>query len=203
MEATSDATCKLDRVAAKWGMPEIDSELRERREAGDSLRDLETLFNEAVLGAAMASAGTDPLDGEVANLYRLLRDDGVRPEKRIDAQSRLRRHGLDPEELVDDFVSYQTVRTHLNDCLGVSTERETSLSVAEGRTTVFKLVSRAESVTQRTIERLARDGPLSIGTPSVTLSIRIACSECNAEYTFTQLLDRRGCSCEGTDGGSG
>lgn len=203
MDATSDATCKLDRVAAKWGVTEADTELRERWAAGDSLRDLETRFNEAVLEAAMSSAGTDALDGEVANLYRLLTDEGVRPEKRIDAQSRLRRHGLDPEELVDDFVSYQTVRTHLNDCLGVSTERDTSLSVAEGRTTVYKLVSRAESVTERTIERLAREGSLSIGTPSVTLSIRVACSECNDEFTFTQLLDRRGCSCEGTDGGSG
>lgn len=203
MEATADATCKLDRVAAKWGVADIDSELRERREAGDSLRDLETLFNEAVLDAALATTGTDALDGEVANLYRLLTDDGVRPEKRIDAQSRLRRNGLDPEELVDDFVSYQTVRTHLNDCLDVSTERETSLSVDEGRTTVFKLVSRAESVTRRTIERLAREGSLAIGTPSVTLSVRVACSECNAEYTFTQLLDRGGCSCEDADRGSG
>ncbi|MDS0279600.1 hypothetical protein NDI85_17535 [Halomicroarcula sp. S1AR25-4] len=195
MSAESGTTCKVDRVAEKRGLTELDDELRERWADGDSLRDLERYCNEAILRSAMRAAGMETLDGEAANLYRLLTDDDVGPGKRIDAKSRLQRNGLDPETLTSDFVSYQTVRTHLNDCLDVTTARDSTLSVDSARNTVLKLVSRTESVTTQTIARLTEQGSLTIPSPSVTLSLRVACSECGDEYTFTGLLERGGCSC--------
>lgn len=192
----SGATCKVDRVAEKRGLSDLDERLRERWADGDSLRDLERVCNEAILRSAMRAAGMDTLDGEAANLYRLLTDDDVGPGKRIDAKSRLQRNGLDPETLTGDFVSYQTVRTHLNDCLGVATNRDRSLSVDGARNTVLKLVSRTESVATQTIERLTRQGTVTVGKPSVTVSLRVACSACGEEYTFGSLLERGGCACD-------
>ncbi|WP_324759374.1 rod-determining factor RdfA [Haloarcula sp. GH36] len=200
MTAESEPTCKIDRVAAKWDLKGIDRRLRARRAAGDSLRDLETYFNESVVAAALDRAQAETVDGEAANLYRLLTGADVSAGKRVDAESKLRRNGIDPEPLADDFVSYQTVRTHFNDCLETPTERETTLTVDDARTTVLKLVSRTESVAHRTIDRLVRSGALTIPAPSVTVSLRVACSECNNEYSFTRLLDRGGCSCGGESG---
>lgn len=198
MSQESGAGCKIDSVAEERGLTAIDERLTDRWADGESLRDLESFFNEAVLQSAMTAAGMDTIDGEPANLYRLLTDDAVTAGKRVDAESRLRRNGIDPESVVSDFVSYQTVRNHLNDCLDVRTARESTYSVTDARSTVHKLVSRVESVTVRAIERLGGEGELSIGDPSVTVSVRVACSECNDEYTFSGLLNRGTCSC--TDG---
>lgn len=196
MTAESDSTCKIDRVSEKWELATIDDQLRTRWADGDSLRDLETYYNEAVLRSAMESEGMDALDGEVSNVYRLLTDEDVSPGKQIDAESRLRQSGIDPTELTDDFVSYQTVRTHLNDCLGLETARETSLTIDEARTTVLKLISRTESVATQMIGRLETDDELRISAPTVTLSLRVGCADCDDEYTFSTLLERGGCSCE-------
>ncbi|WP_373222135.1 rod-determining factor RdfA [Halorientalis marina] len=191
---SGDTGCKVDRVCERWDLT-MGDELRERWRGGESLRELETVFNEAVLRAALQSADADVIDGEAANLYRLLTDDSVSAGQRVDAEARLRRAGLDPTAVTDDFVSYGTVRTHLNECLGIETTRDTRLDPDEGRTTVLKLLSRTESVTERTIARLTDQGALTIPAPSVTLSLRVACDQCGDEYSFSQLLSRGGCSC--------
>jgi hypothetical protein len=191
----SGPRCKVDRVAEQRGLSGVDERLRRRRADGESLRELAAFYNRTVLEAAMRGAGMDPLDGEVANLYRLLTDDAVSPGERIDAESRLRRNGVDPSGVTDDFVSHATVRTHLNDCLGVTTAREATPGVDDARTTLLKLVSRTESVARRTVERLAARDALVLPDPSVSVSLRVACGECGDEYTISRLLERGGCSC--------
>ena len=57
MAGESGPGCKVDRVSEKYGLTAVDDRLRERRERGDSLRDLERVYNERVLAAAMESAG--------------------------------------------------------------------------------------------------------------------------------------------------
>lgn len=195
MSGESGSGCKIDRVAEAWGVSDLDARLRERWAEGESLRDLETYVNERLLRAAMRAAGVDPVDGEAANLYRVLTDEGVSPGERISAESRLERAGVEPGAITDAFVSYGTVRNHLRDCLGVETDRDTSPDPDEARRTVLKLVSRTEAVAERAIERLAAAGALTIPEPSVTLSLRVACGDCGDEYTFSELLAREGCSC--------
>lgn len=197
MPSHSGETCKIDRVVDERDLEAVHDALRERWSDGESLRDLEAFFNRTVLEAAMTTAGMESIDGEAANLYRLLTDDDVSAGKRIDAESRLERDGIDPDALTDDFVSYQTVRTHLNSCLGVETTREQAFGISDARNTVHKLVSRTESVTLQVLERLAGQGTLAIGSPSVTVSVRVACSTCNDEYSFSALLEEEGCSCTG------
>lgn len=187
--------CKIDRVAQKWKLEDLDNRLLERRETGASLRDLEAYHNRRVLEAAMEDAGIETLEGEVENLYRLLTDDDVSVGTRVEAQSRLERNGIDPGSIADDFVSYQTVRTHLNDCLDIDTERNAEIDETKAKNIVFKLLSRTESITERTIDRLRSSDLLAVGKPEVTLSLRIACTDCGEEYTFARLVERGRCSC--------
>ncbi|SIS13290.1 rod-determining factor RdfA [Natronorubrum thiooxidans] len=191
--------CKIDRISQKWDLESLDERLLERREAGDSLRDLETYYNQQVLEAAMTAAGMEPLEGEVENLYQLLTGDNVGAGTKVEAQSRLKRNDVDPETITSDFVSYQTVRTHLNDCLNVETKRDTGIDETGAKNIVFKLLSRTESITKRTIERLRSSDRLAIGEPEVTLSLRVACKDCGEEYTFTRLVERGRCSCSHED----
>jgi len=194
-----ETRCKVGRVSQERALSGLDEELRERWESGSSLRDLETYVNEQVLAGAMQRAGLDPVDGEAANLYRVLTDDDVSAGERVTATSRLEREGVDLGAVRADFVSYGTVRTHLRDCLGVETSRDRSIDADEARRTVLRLVSRTEAVTERTVERLTDAGILSIPEPSVGLSLRVACGACGDEYTFSDLLAHGGCSCEGED----
>ena len=200
--ANDTGDCKIDRVARKRDLADLDRRLLERRDEGASLRDLEAYHNRAVLEAAMNEAGMETLEGEVENLYRLLTDDDVSVGTRVEARSRLERNGVDPDAVTDDFVSYQTVRTHLNDCLDVDTERTARIDRTDAKNVVFKLLSRTESITARTIDRLRTGGHLTIGTPEVTLSLRVACTDCGEEYTFARLVDRGRCSCR-EDGRTG
>jgi len=195
MPDESGGGCKVDRVSQKYGLDEVDEVLKDLQKEGTSLRDLETQYNQQVLESTLREAGVDVLQGEVENLYQLLTGDDVSAGMRVEARSRLERQGIDPETIRDDFVSYQTVRTHLRECLAVDTERESTVTPTGAKNTVFKLISRTESVTNRTIERLRSSGLLHVGTVDVTLSLRIACTDCGEEYTFSRLLERGRCSC--------
>lgn len=196
MSCSGDQACKVDRVSKKWGLENIDERLRRRREgSGDSLRDLEEFFNQRVLEAALRDARAETIEGEVENAYRVLTEDEVSSGARVEVKDRLERDGIDPESVMSDFVSYQSIRTHLRNCLDIDTNRKTELSPSDGKNVVFKLLSRTEAVTKRTIERLCSAGHLSVGEVDVSLSIRITCSECGEEYAFSRLVDRGGCGC--------
>ncbi|ELY62901.1 rod-determining factor RdfA [Natrinema versiforme] len=196
MSADDSRTCKIDRVCEKWGLDGADTMLRERRQHADaSLRDLERDFNQRVLEAAMRTARMEIVEGEVENIYHLLTADDVSSGSRVEVTDRLRRSGVDPEAVRADFVSYQTIRTHLQDCLGVDTSHDPSVTIPDAKNTVFKLLSRTEVITERTIDRLRSADHVRISDVDVTLSLRIACTRCGEEYTFSRLLERGRCNC--------
>ncbi|WP_345782541.1 rod-determining factor RdfA [Halostagnicola sp. A-GB9-2] len=66
----------------------------------------------------MRDSGVGMLDGEVENLYHLLTDAETSAGTKVDARSRFERNGLDPDTILSHFVSCQTIRIHLKDCLG-------------------------------------------------------------------------------------
>jgi hypothetical protein len=197
MTGSGDHACKVDRVSEKWDLDDIDERLRRHREVSDeSLRDLEAFFNQRVLEAAMRDARAETIEGEVKNVYRVLTEDGVSSGSRVEVENRLERIGVDPEAVMSDFVSYQSIRTHLRSCLDIDTGQETELTPTDGKNTVFKLLSRTEAVTKRTVDRLRSAGHVTVGDVDVRSSLRITCSECGEEYTFSRLVDRGGCRCD-------
>jgi hypothetical protein len=192
--------CKVERVCAEYDLPSLPERLVERRTGTDaSLRALEGFFNRTVLAAAMRAAGMELVDGEAANVRRLLVDDDVSHAARTEARDRLDRAGVDVDAVTDDFVTYGTIRTHLRECEGVETGRETTVDAETVRDTVFKLVGRSEAVTERELSRLAATDAFDAGELSVSLTARVACETCGEEYGLRRLLERGGCGCGGTE----
>ncbi len=191
-------SCKVGRTAEQYGLDGLDELLRERRAEGASLRRLETVVNEAALRSALEAADTDVFR-DAETIYRNLTSEDVSAGVRTETEAWLSRVGVDPAELDADFVSYQTVRSHLRECLDVDTARDSSLSVDDAEGTVEWARSRSEGIIGRTIERLDDTDGFHSGTVDVTQVVRVSCRDCGASYPVERFLDRGGCDC-GSDG---
>lgn len=197
--------CKVGRVAERYGLPELDSRLVERWR-GDgterhSLRQLEADVNRQLLRAAMRRTGADPLPGEVANVYRLLVDDEVSAGVRVEARRRLEFRGLAVDDVLDDFVSHQTVHAHLTGCLGVShgTDSPDGDPVESAVGTVAALRSRLEAVGSSTLRTLVDGGDLDLDGFETFVDVTVVCDECGRSDGFEALVERGGCECRTED----
>lgn len=192
--------CKVGRTIRKRE-PAVTDEVLAARWRGDggprrSLRDLADRFNESLVRATMRSAGMDPLDGEAENVYRLLTDDEVSTGVRTQTARRLERNGVDIDALQSDFVSHQTIHTHLTDCLSVSRESEGD---DEGRLQrendrIQALRNRVIAVTEDTLGRLD-DEEITTGDVDVFTTISVRCKDCGTSREVNELLERGGCEC--------
>lgn len=203
-DAGSDScACKVERVAVAHGLADLDDTLvslwRGDGHEQYSLRRLETYVNCAVLGAAMREAGMDPIDGAVENVHRLLVADEVSEGARTEVTRRLERNGVDVASVRDDFVSHQTIHTHLRECLSVSRETEEPTPEARRRTveeTVFALQNRTEAVTRGSLERLRAADGVALDAFDVLVDVSVTCEACGRVYDVDTLLDRGGCDCQ-------
>lgn len=187
-------SCKIGRNAASYGLSDLDRRLLAEREEGASLRDLERVVNEALLAAALRRADAEVV-GDVASVYETLTDDDASAGERTALTDRLSRAGVDVEALHEDFVSYQTVRNHLRECLDVETGRRTDLSLSDARGTIEWARSRSEGIVERTVERLADADEVAAGDVDVSHTARVSCADCGASYPVERFLERGGCEC--------
>jgi hypothetical protein len=176
-----------DRLEALWT---ADGDRRE------SLRSLADRFNKRLLEEAMVDAGMSTIEGEVDNIHRLLTDDDVSSGARTEARMRLSRNGVAVDELGDDFVTYQAIRSYLKDYREAEyqgTDDGTRVeSVAE---TIQRLRSRTRSVARKSLDQLAETGTLSIGEFRVFVDVTVLCEDCNTQYGVAELLDDARCEC--------
>jgi len=187
--------CKVGRNVSKYGLSEFDRRLRQRRADGASLRSLERVVNEALLQRALDAADAEVI-GDVSSIYAKLTGDDVSAGDRTEVRERLARAGVDTEELQSDFVSYQTVRTHLRECLDVDTARSRSLSTDDAQGTIEWARSRSEGIIERTLERLDDSDAVRAGALDVTHVVRVSCQDCGESYPVGTFLDRGGCDCD-------
>lgn len=203
-EASQDESCdcKVGRLVAAYSLADLDDELLDRwlGEGGEkeSLRDLESYVNRRVLGAAMDAADVDVLDGEVANVYRLLTADDASEGQRTETRNRLERSGVDVSAVEAAFVSHQTVHSHLRECLGASPDsgpgdpaerREQALD------TIAALRSRTEAVAETTLRRLAGANALTPDEFDVIVDVSVTCGRCGRVHSVSELIRDGGCSC--------
>ncbi|SFS09714.1 hypothetical protein SAMN05216559_3568 [Halomicrobium zhouii] len=187
-------SCKLGRNLAAYGLEDLHATIRERRADGDSLRDLERFVNRSLLDGAIREAGADVI-GDVDGIYDALTGDDVSAGKRTEVRERLEHAGVDVGAVEAAFVSYQTVRSHLRECLDVETARESRLSVDDARGTIEWARSRSEGIVERTVQRLAAAEEVAAGDVDVSHVVRIDCSDCGASYPVDRFVDRGGCDC--------
>jgi len=192
---------KIERLIDTYDLIGLGDELERRWTAtGDdrlSLRDLETLFNERLLEAAMRDAGSGSLEGEIETLYRSLTGDDTSSGVRTEARSRLSRAGVEIEQLERDFVSYQAIRTYLKDRRGAERDERTDAEqIAKDRESIQRLRSRTSAVTEDKLHRLRDTGRIDLGSFRLFTELNVLCEECGSQYPVEELLDRGGCDCD-------
>jgi hypothetical protein len=162
-----------------------------------SLRDLADYFNRRLLEAALSSTSAATIDGEVANLYRLLTADDVSSGMRTEARTRLERAGVDVAQLERDFVTYQAIRSYLKTYRGAEYEGTSDEeSVENVRETVQRLQSRLQHVVENGLTRLRSTGRLTLGEFRLFVDVDVLCETCGAQYGVVDLLRRGGCDCD-------
>lgn len=186
--------CKVGRSARAFGLPDLDGDLRRRHERGESLRGLATFVNRRILERAIAGADVDTVS-DAATIYDLLADDEVSAGRRTEVREKLARAGVDLEAVESSYVSHQTVRDHLRECLGVDTGVRTDVDRETARGTVEWARARFLGIAERTLERLATAGVLESGDLEVTATVRVTCTDCGETYRLGVLLDRGRCGC--------
>jgi len=191
----SEGCCKVGRVADRYDLFELDATLGRRHEAGDGLRDLADLVNRRILEDALTGADAD-IVGDADALYATITEDDVSAGRRAEVRAQLSNAGVDVLGMEDDFVSHQTIKTHLNDCLDIDTSRSSTLDRERASGTVEWARSRSEAVIERTMERLQANDELSTGSLSVTHTVRITCEDCGRTYRQDELLETGRCACE-------
>jgi hypothetical protein len=196
-----NTTYKVGTVLSSYDLLDLHAELPAMwlGETGEakSLRDLADEINIAVLRRAMERAGTDPLEGEAANAYRLLTGDDVSAGVRTQQRNRLEREGVAVDELDGDFVTHQAVYTYLTKGLGVSkdtTDNTDPLEKHEQR--IQRLRSRTEAVTESSLSELDNADEITLVSCDTNVDIRIYCQDCQTQYDLTDLLRAGGCNCE-------
>ncbi|RXK47934.1 rod-determining factor RdfA [Halorientalis pallida] len=163
----------------------------------ESLRALADRFNERLLKAAIADTGFSTVDGEVANIYRLLTADDVSSGNRVEAQRRLEQHGVDVDQLERDFVTYQAIRSYLKEYRGAQYEGDSEEDRVESVVdTIQRLKSRTRSVAEQSLEQLRTVGHIRLGEFRLFIDISVLCEECNSQYEFIELVKRGGCDCQ-------
>ena len=127
-----------------------------------SLRELADEFNRRLLGTAPSDAGVQLVPDEVEGRYRVLAEKSGDPADRTRVRRRLEREGVEVDELLNDFVSYQALRTHLTeyrDAEYVGTDTDPVESAVEG---IQRLLSRTVAVTESKFDQLRKADEITL-----------------------------------------
>lgn len=194
--------CKVQQTAAAFNTVDALDELVKARRDGTSFRKLTEQFNTRVIEQALERADIDgrsvhaALTGEdlSSDIYEVLRADCDRDIRRPELRARLSEAGVNVDALESSFVSHVTVRSHLQECVGVEPERssppfEQTVNTAQGART------RASNVIQSTIDRAVRNDQLLTGDLDAEVLVRLTCQDCGDTFYLSELLEQRQCSC--------
>ncbi|NHX37465.1 MULTISPECIES: rod-determining factor RdfA [Halolamina] len=194
---------KVEQLIEKHDLEGIGDRLERRWTANGeerkSLRDLADEFNRELLRVAMIDAEMQPLDGAVENVYRLLTDDDVSTADRKRAQRRLDREDVDVDQLQQEFVTYQAIRTYLREHRGASYSGETRDRTESEKEHIQRLRGRVQSVTNSKLAQLQRNGDIDLGSFRTLVEVNVLCEDCGTQYAVETLLDNGGCDCVGSD----
>lgn len=205
MEAAEDSDgrpgrrSKVERLIEEYGLTGVGRELErdwtaegERRR---SLRELADDFNQELLWAVASDAGVTLESGDLSTTYRALVDEDASQSARNRVTRRLEREEIDVDELTDSFVSYQAIRTYLQNCRGAEYEPDDRDSRSKDAENVRRLVGRTEAVAQSKLDGHREAGRITLGSFEVTASVHAFCVECETRLPVERILEQGGCDC--------
>jgi hypothetical protein len=196
---------KVERVIDSYGLDGLADDI-ERRWVGDgtesqSTRELATYFNKRVLAAAIDDSSVALVTEDVGDIYAALTDDTADHDTTL-IESRLRRGGVDISDVRDDFISHQTIYRYLTEIRGAERASPSeSERLENGSERIQRLQGRTTAVTEQTIDSLATNDIVSIGSFDVLTDVQVFCQDCGRSYDVTTFLERKHCDCaQQTDG---
>lgn len=206
-EGVGSPCCKVQRTAVTFDVSDALDELAAARQEGASFRTLATQFNTRVVEQVLGEIDVEgrsihaALTGEdiASEVYEVLRTDRDSDIRRAELRARLSDAGVDVENLESAFVSHVTIRSHLQECVGVEPERSTP-PFEQTVNTARSAQTRASNVVQSTIDRAVRHDQLQTGDLDVEILIRVTCQDCGDTFYLSELLEQQHCSCGSTDG---
>jgi len=161
-----------------------------------SLRSLADLFNKKLLETTMTNANMSTVDGEAENLYRLLTSDDVSRGKYTEARNLLEREEVDVDRLEKDFVTYQAIRSYLqNERDAEYQERDAEDKLTSSIESIQRLESRIRSVSDNTLTQLRNSSIITLGEFRIFININVHCEDCETQSQVTELLRNGGCEC--------
>jgi hypothetical protein len=191
---------KVARLIDEYGLDGLGAEMEQVWTANNderkSLRELADHFNQQLLDEALRDSGTQLLDGERENLYRLLTDEAVGESDRTRARRRLQRGGVDVDALEDDFVTYQAIRTYLKTHRQAEYNRDDRDRAVVERKNIQQLQGRTTAVTEGKLNQLKKNDHISLGDFRTLVDTHVLCEDCGERYAVDELLDRGGCDCK-------
>ncbi|MCD2204036.1 rod-determining factor RdfA [Halobacterium sp. KA-6] len=187
---------KVGRVLEEYDLRSLDAELDEMwlgAESADSysLRGLSNHINKQVLRTAMERADIDPLDGEIEETYRILRNDDIDQIVYQNTVHRLQREGIDVTSLERDFVTHQAVYTYLTKFRGVTRDQCNRNESDPDHMIRDQLTENAKEL----FESIRQEEQISLGDFELDVDVRIHCRSCTETYSLKDLLQRGGCAC--------
>ena len=203
IDAEITCDCKSGRGIEKYTQDAFHREIARQYQNDDvSLRDLEERINkEFVIGAIRRAESTEwgvaSFDATPEEIVHALHSDDVPPGKAKRIETRLEQAGIDTDALRKSFISYRTVKNHLNDCVDIDTSTESTITRTDARNTTAWARKRCEAVIAQTVERLSNTGLATIGDDfDVTVTPRVTCNECGDSSTISEFIGSDGCSCD-------
>ena len=190
---------KVARLIERYDLGDLGKELElswttegeERR----SLRELADYFNQQLLRANITGERAQPVEGEIENLYQLLTADETSEASKKRAQRQLQREGIDVESLQSNFVTYQAIRSYLQDYRGAEYSKSQRNRTTSTKEDIQQLKGRLERVAESKLNRLQRSDDIQISSVSVLVDTAVICEDCGSQYTVDELLEDKACEC--------
>jgi hypothetical protein len=196
----ADSGCKVDAIIETYGLASADPVYESIDEgllarwtgAGDrssmGYRSLTEWFNKRLLKRVYDEHGRGSVAARLDSDYGRLRsdDDFVREE----IIGSLRVEGIDGEALVQDLVSWGTMRTHLNDCLDGEKAPQNASTDWE-RESIEMAKSIAKRKTESALSALSEKGEIAgAADTGIGVQIQLSCASCPTRVSFDVALER-------------
>lgn len=201
-EADTQPCCKVGKGIKHIGDERLNDKIVTRY-SDDSvgLRDLETIFNSHLVSHMLSDLDGNVLEvlnrretADPETLAEILHDDEGKTIAGV--RKTLEKAGVDVEQLTSRFVTYRTIKNHLNNCLEVDTSREEAepFSTNGAQAQIEWSASRHTDISKHSIERLAKFKDEIGSEVTVQTNTTVTCSSCGVEKPISSYLTD-GCHC--------
>lgn len=169
-----------DRLLARWTGDDGRSAI--------GYRSLTDWFNKQILKRTYQEIGHETIESHLASDYEILTE-GDHLE-RIEVEDHLAATGVDVNSLKSDFISWSTMRNHLNDCLdGEKDTDPSSSSWAEESVEIAR--KQAAEKTKAAVRALESKRKLAQGSDAeISVQVLLECPDCPTRVSFETARER-------------